>query len=75
MSEAFGFIERVVKSDFFFRKRPIFLHSGATCSELPSYINNVVPWSAPVFVFSAFFIHSDASRASTKIKESVDDPA
>ena len=33
--KAFVYIERVVKSDLF-RKRPILLHTCATCSELPS---------------------------------------
>ena len=36
--KAFGYIERVVKSDFFFRKRSLLLYMCATCSDLPSYI-------------------------------------
>ena len=38
---AFGYIERVIKSDFFSRKRLTFLHACAICSVLPSYINNL----------------------------------
>ena len=36
--KAFGYIERVVKSETKFRKRSIFFYMCATCSELPSYI-------------------------------------
>ena len=36
--KAFGYIDRVVKSDFF-RKRPILLDMCATCFDLPSYIS------------------------------------
>ena len=38
---AFGYIERVVKSEFFFRKRPILHHTCAKRSELPSYISTM----------------------------------
>ena len=38
--KAFGYIERVVKSDFFFRV--FFYHACATCSDLPSYISPMV---------------------------------
>ena len=41
--KAFGYIESVVKSDFFFsQKRPILQHTCASCSELASYIS--IPW-------------------------------
>ena len=37
--KAFGSIEKVVKSDFFFLENGFILHhSCATCSELPPYI-------------------------------------
>ena len=39
MLKAFGYSERVVNSDVFFRKRPILHHTCATCSELPSFIS------------------------------------
>ena len=41
MLKAFGYIDKVVKSDFFSRKIPILLHTCASCSELPSYIGNM----------------------------------
>ena len=34
--KAFGYIEKFVKSDFFCLKRPILLHTCATCPESPS---------------------------------------
>ena len=37
--KAFGYIERVVRSDFFSRKRHILHHTCATCSKLPLYIS------------------------------------
>ena len=39
--KAFGYIERVVNSDFI-RKLPILHHGCATCVELPSYIYTMV---------------------------------
>ena len=39
--KAFGYSERVVKSEIFCRKILIFLHTCATCSEIPSYINTM----------------------------------
>ena len=39
--KAFGYIERVVKSGFFFRKRTILLNMCPTSFELPSYISTV----------------------------------
>ena len=42
MLKAFGYIERVVKSDFFFGKRPCFHHSCATWNEQPSNIKTMV---------------------------------
>ena len=35
--KAFGYFVKVVKSSFFWGKRPISLHMCATCSEIPSY--------------------------------------
>ena len=40
--KAIGYIERVVKSEIFFRKRSILLHTCATCSELQFYISTVL---------------------------------
>ena len=37
----FCYIERVVKFDFF-RKKPVLLHTCATCSELPYYISIII---------------------------------
>ena len=34
------YIERVINS-VFFRERPIFHHTCATCSELPSYVSTI----------------------------------
>ena len=42
MFKAFHYIDRVVKSRNS-RKGPILLHTGATCSELPSYIRTLNP--------------------------------
>ena len=42
MLKAFGYIERVVKSDFFFGKRPCFHHSCATWNEQTSNIKTMV---------------------------------
>ena len=39
--KAFGYIERVVKSEEKNRKRPISHHTCATCSELPSDISTM----------------------------------
>ena len=53
LNHAFGYIERVVKSDFFSQKRPILLHKCATKSELPSYIRTrlcTMVWSRVFFV-------------------------
>ena len=36
--KAFGYIKRVVKFDFYLRKRPILLHTCTTCSELPKLV-------------------------------------
>ena len=37
LSKAFGYVERVVKSDFFFEK------THFACSELPSYMSTMLP--------------------------------
>ena len=41
MVKAFGWMKRVVKSDYFSRKRPFLHHTCATFSELPTYISTM----------------------------------
>ena len=43
MLKAFGYIERVVKSDLFSIKKPILHKTCAACSELPTYIRTMIP--------------------------------
>ena len=40
--KAYDYIERVVASDFFFRKSPFLHHTCATCSEQPSHIKTMI---------------------------------
>ena len=40
--KAFGYIERIVKSEKIKRKRPILHYTCAICSEMPSYISTMI---------------------------------
>ena len=40
--KAFGYIERVIKSDFFFEKRPCLHHTCAMLNEQPSSIKTML---------------------------------
>ena len=65
MLKAFGYIERVVKSDFF-RIRPILHHSCATCPELPSYISTMkLPFLIPEMAALFFLEEADQVKLTS----------
>ena len=60
---AFGYIERVIKSDFFSRKRPIYLYMCATGPELPSYKSII---SSPKE--KTLLVHGKPQRSKVRLK-------